>query len=141
MKYVIDTSVAFKWVVAEIDSDKALRLLNGYAQGSHELLSADLFPTEIANALASAEKGGRIQPSEAAAFFTHIINNTPVLHVATPLLNQALAICLKTRHSVYDCLYVALAERENCQLITADDKLVRNLQPSYPFIAPLASLP
>jgi predicted nucleic acid-binding protein len=28
---------------------------------------------------------------------------------------------------VYDCLYVALAEREKCDLVTADEKLVRNL--------------
>jgi predicted nucleic acid-binding protein len=41
----------------------------------------------------------------------------------------------------YDCLYVALAEREGCPLITADDRLVRSLQPTYPFITSLASFP
>ncbi len=41
----------------------------------------------------------------------------------------------------YDCLYVAMAEREQCELVTADDKLVRNLQPQFPFIASLVSLP
>ena len=35
----------------------------------------------------------------------------------------------------------ALAEREGCLFITADDKLVRNLQGRFPFIVPLASLP
>ena len=35
----------------------------------------------------------------------------------------------------------ALAEQEACELITADDKLVKNLQPHFPFIQPLASLP
>ena len=43
--------------------------------------------------------------------------------------------------TVYDCLYVALAEREGCQLITADDKLVRKMQPRFPFVVPLPSLP
>jgi predicted nucleic acid-binding protein len=43
--------------------------------------------------------------------------------------------------SVYDCLYVALAERESCELVTADDQLVRKLRPQFPFIIPLASLP
>ena len=65
MKYVIDSSVAFKWVVTEIDSDKALRLLADYQNAAHELLAPDLFPTEIGNALASAEKSGRIQRGEA----------------------------------------------------------------------------
>jgi predicted nucleic acid-binding protein len=141
MKYVIDTSVAFKWVVAEIDSDKALRLLTDYAQGVHELLAPDIFPTEIANSLASAEKSGRIQPSEAVTFLTDVVNNAPVIHAATPLLHRALAMCLGTRHSVYDCLYLALAEREACEFVTADDKLVRSLQPTYPFVVALASLP
>jgi len=36
---------------------------------------------------------------------------------------------------------VALAEREGCDLISGDGKLVRNLQTSYPFIKSLASLP
>ncbi len=45
------------------------------------------------------------------------------------------------RVGVYDCLYVALAERETCQLVTADDKLVRNLQPHCSFIVALAALP
>jgi predicted nucleic acid-binding protein len=31
------------------------------------------------------------------------------------------------RIGVYDCLYVALAERETCQLITADQRLVNSL--------------
>jgi predicted nucleic acid-binding protein len=32
MKYVIDTSVAFKWVVPEIDSDNATRLRDDFQQ-------------------------------------------------------------------------------------------------------------
>ena len=43
--------------------------------------------------------------------------------------------------SVYDAIYVALAERESCELVTADDKLVKNLQPQFPFIRSLASMP
>ena len=41
---------------------------------------------------------------------------------------------------VYDCLYVALAEREACELVTADTRLFNSLQPTYPFIIALASL-
>jgi predicted nucleic acid-binding protein len=45
------------------------------------------------------------------------------------------------RIGVYDCLYVALAEREGCELVTADGRLVRNLQPRFLFVVSLASLP
>jgi predicted nucleic acid-binding protein len=36
---------------------------------------------------------------------------------------------------------VKWAEREGCEMVTADDRLVRSLQPTYPFIMLLASLP
>jgi predicted nucleic acid-binding protein len=42
---------------------------------------------------------------------------------------------------IYDCLYLALAERERCKHLTADDRLIRALQPTFPFITSLASLP
>jgi predicted nucleic acid-binding protein len=54
---------------------------------------------------------------------------------------RAYVIAELTQASVYDCLYVALAEREKCELITADDKLVKKLQPHFPFVIPLSSLP
>jgi predicted nucleic acid-binding protein len=34
----------------------------------------------------------------------------------------------------------ALAEREGCELVTADARLINSLQTSYPFIISLASL-
>ena len=45
------------------------------------------------------------------------------------------------RVGVYDCLYVALAEREGCELVTADAKLLTSLGVTFPFIIPLSSLP
>ena len=37
-----------------------------------------------------------------------------------PLLPSAFAIASAAGHSVYDCIFIALAERENCTLVTAD---------------------
>jgi predicted nucleic acid-binding protein len=44
------------------------------------------------------------------------------------------------RCGVYDC-HVALAEREGCEFITADDKLLKKLGVQFPFIGSLASMP
>jgi predicted nucleic acid-binding protein len=63
------------------------------------------------------------------------------LHPYRPLLPRAVVISSAMRCGVYDCLYVALAEREGCELITADDKLVKNLGAQLPFIVSLASMP
>jgi predicted nucleic acid-binding protein len=45
------------------------------------------------------------------------------------------------RIGVYDCIYVALAAQEGCELVTADDKLFNTLHKDFPFIILLASLP
>ena len=44
------------------------------------------------------------------------------------------------RISVYDCMYVALADQDKFDLLTADDKLIKNLRGTFPFILPLASM-
>jgi hypothetical protein len=56
MKYVLDSNVALKWVLAEADSGRAVRLRDEYSNGIHELVAPDIFPSEIANGLASAQR-------------------------------------------------------------------------------------
>ena len=141
MKYVLDSSVAFKTLLAEQDSDRAQRLCEDYQNSIHELLSPDVFPAEIAHAITRAERQGRISPVEGARLLTDMLNRLPAMHASLPLLPRAYHISSDARIGVYDCLYVALAEREGCELATSDDKLIRNLQPRFPFILPLASLP
>ncbi len=54
---------------------------------------------------------------------------------------QAYTISSQVRIGIYDCLYVALAESERCELLTADARLLSVLQKEYAFIIPLSSLP
>ena len=141
MKYVLDSSVALKWVLQEVDSGKAIRLRNEYSNGIHELLAADVFPPEIGNGLASAERQKRILAGESAIFLNDVLSAAPATHPSTSLLIRAMEIAISTKQAVYDCLYVALAEAEGCELVTADDKLARSLRLSYPFIVSLTGLP
>jgi predicted nucleic acid-binding protein len=41
----------------------------------------------------------------------------------------------------YDCLYVALADREQCELLTADQRMVQMLREQFPFIVSLSAPP
>jgi predicted nucleic acid-binding protein len=141
MKYVIDTSVDIKTYVQEQDSAKAVRLRNEYHQGLHQLIAPDIFPTEMCNVLMILERSGKIKPGEAHLFFRQYLNEVPPLVAAVPLLPRALEIAKQFRQTVYDCLYIALAEREGCELVTADDKLVKAVQATLPFVVPLSSLP
>ncbi|MEX2120985.1 MAG: type II toxin-antitoxin system VapC family toxin [Pirellulales bacterium] len=142
MKYVVDASIGFKWEVVEQFSDKAGALRVGFHNAVHELLAPDIFPTEVANAILVAERRGRVPAGKSLSLLIDFLTTQPKIHAALPvLLPRAYVIATQTRASIYDCLYVALAELENCQLVTADDKLVRNLQALFPFVVPLSSLP
>lgn len=47
MKYVLDASVALKWVLPELDSDKAIRLQEAYENKVHDLVAPDTFPSIV----------------------------------------------------------------------------------------------
>jgi predicted nucleic acid-binding protein len=141
MRYALDSNVALKWVLNEPDSAKAVRLRDEFRAGTHQLISPDVFPVEVAHALARAERRGIIPVGDGAQKMADVFAFMPDLHSYLPLLPRAFAIASQLRVGVYDCLYVALAERERCELVTADDRLVRTLGPQFPFIVPLASMP
>jgi predicted nucleic acid-binding protein len=142
MKYVIDCSAAFPVYVAEPLTGKATALRDAYLNAIHELLAPDFLTTEMSNAPIVAERRGRIARGDATRLFRDFLMQLPALHPVWPdLLPRAHAIAAATVASVYDCLYVALAEREGCPLVTADTRLVSNLQAQFPFLVDLASLP
>src|SRR5262245_29715903 len=124
MKYVLDSSVAFKWVVREIDSDKADLVRADFLNGLHELLAPDVFPIELAHALTRAERQARVTVGQARHLLADVLTTPPQLHSYRPLLMRAVDISSQMRIGVYDCLYVALAEQEKCNLLTEDDKIV-----------------
>jgi predicted nucleic acid-binding protein len=72
MKYVIDCSVAFMWVVPEPLSPQAEALREDFRNQVHELLAPDLFPTEIANALIVAERRGRLLAGRSTILFSDV---------------------------------------------------------------------
>ena len=141
MRYVVDCSVAYKWEVPEAATDKALRLRDDFRNGVHELFAPDIWPVEVANALYTAELTAMITPGRFEHRLADVLGAGPALYQSTSLLPRATVIIRRAvvRIGIYDCLYVALAEREGCELVTADQRLLSAL-PGSP-IVPLSSLP
>jgi predicted nucleic acid-binding protein len=133
--------LAFKWEVVEVDSDKTIRLRDETRQVLHELLAPDIFPVEVARVLTRAERQDRVSPADGWRLWLGIMADAPALIPYLPSMPRAYEISSAVRMGVYDCLYVALAEREDCTFVTADSRLVTNLQGQDPFIAALSSLP
>ena len=56
MKYVLDASVAIKWVIVEPDSNKATRLREDYRNAIHGLISPESFTIECAYSLTKKQR-------------------------------------------------------------------------------------
>ena len=132
MILVLDSSVAFKWFVPEVDSDKALRVRDDIRAGIFEIIAPDFFPTELAHSLTRAERQRRIAVGDAARFWSDAMTTPPLLFPEVPLLTRAIDISSSARTGVYDCVYVALAEQEMFEFLTADDLVVKNLGAQFP---------
>lgn len=142
MKYVIDSCVAAFWVLRSPFARKALQLRDDYHQGIHDLIAPSHFPHEIASALTKSERQKLIRMGTARKLVQDVLTSSPILHaIDNPLFYRAIDLSSQTRSAFYDCIYVALGEREGCQVVTTDDQLIRNLQPQFPFIIHLSTVP
>jgi predicted nucleic acid-binding protein len=141
MRYVLDVSAALCWILPRPASPRAIQLRDEYAHGAHNLIAPSIFQAEAASALTKAERQKLIAVGQAGPLLAEILTTPPVVHPYEPLLARAVEISSQTRGGLYDCLYLALAEREHCEFVTDDQKLIANLGQQFPFILPLGSLP
>jgi predicted nucleic acid-binding protein len=139
MKYVLDASIGIKWVMNEVDSTIARQLRGQFRSHVHELIAPDSFPLEVAHALTKAWRRGIV--TDPTKLWVELMVDSPQLFPSVPLMLRALAIASQARIGVYDCVYVALVEREGCELVTVDTRLINSLQPTFPLIIALTSLP
>ena len=128
MKYVLDASVAVKWTLPEADSASALALLDDIDAGLIDAIAPNTFPVEVAHALTKAERRGVIPLGKAVLGLTVVMASSVALYESVPLLMRAVELASEKRIGVYDCLYVALAEEQDCELVTADARLANAFQ-------------
>ena len=140
MRYVLDAYVAVSSVVSRPLTSKALRLRQDYQQGIHDLIAPSVFSAEAASALTKCERQKIIPVGQALPLLDDILSDLPQIHPYEPLLRRATVISSQTRAGLYDCLYVALAEREGCVVVTADTRLLNSLGQQFPFVIGLSSL-
>ena len=123
MSWVVDASIAVKWVIPEVLSDLADRVRDGEA----DVLAPDLLLVEVANALWRKTTVKEISAREADAAFDLVRRSGIDLRPTAPLLPRAMDLARRIDHPVYDCVYLALAEREGVAFVTADQRLLRRL--------------
>ncbi len=119
--YVIDASVAIKWVIAEPGTEPALRLRR------HELCAPDLLVAECATILWRKVRLAELLPRE-ASLAARLLERAEIdLIPMRRLLDRALALAIALEHPAYDAVYLALAESTGRPFVTADARLLRKL--------------
>ena len=113
---VVDASVAVKWFLREVHAEAAMRILDP----NHELIAPDLIWAEFGNVLWKRRRRGEITLATARAILLDFKRYPIATMPVAPLIEAALEIADGLRQSVYDSLYLALAERRECRLVTAD---------------------
>jgi predicted nucleic acid-binding protein len=127
---VVDASVAAKWYLPEDLSEEATWFLEAGGRGEARLVAPSLLLPELGNVLWHRHRRGDISSDrlrEAWAAF----EVAPLSFVEPgPLMPAALEIALVCGCTVYDALYVALAEahrEEGAAVLTADGRLISRL--------------
>lgn len=128
---VIDASVLVKWLLPEADSAQARSLIWQASTGSVSLSAPAHVLAETANVLwKHALLLKTITPAEANASLRALGTLPMVIEDLEPLLPHAFDLAMAHRRTVYDCLYVALALRDDAELVTADRPIVTTFGPT-----------
>jgi predicted nucleic acid-binding protein len=120
---VLDASVAVRWVVPEVGSEEADELL----RRPLSWITPRLMLSEVSSALRRKAAAGELRVEHAAealdTVLSAVASGTIRLADDEDLVAPALMMALSLGHTVPDCLYLVLAEREGAGLATADRKL------------------
>ena len=125
--FVVDASIAIKWVVDEPGAKIAIQLLD------HMLAAPDLLGPECANILWKKVMRGELSPQEADSHGGRLgASPTSPSIRRCQHLQAAVAAAIALRHPAYDCIYLCLAERAGAaaghrrqRLVEADVRLSR----------------
>ncbi|MBV8841404.1 MAG: type II toxin-antitoxin system VapC family toxin [Bryobacterales bacterium] len=131
---VVDASVAVKWIIPEERHEQARELLKMFVWGSTELIAPPTLEEEVASAVAKQCRRRLLSADQARSAFTQFQSFRPRLMLHAGLVGDALALSLQHHLSLWDCLYLALAIRYRCDLITADARFFRAASRLYPFV-------
>ena len=134
MRVTVDASVVIKWFVAEARHEEARTVL-GHRIERH---APDFVLVECANVLWKKARIGEI--ADPGPFVEELLRLRDVLtlHRTESLLPVAVRTAGALDHPVYDCLYLACAERTGGVLLTDDRKLAGKVVGRQPVPAVLA---
>lgn len=133
--YVIDASVALAFLLPdEIFKEKARELIQDYSKGRIDLIVPPLLFNEVANGLKTSVTRKRVSSPKAESLLKAFLKLEIPIFYSEPLVLASLEKALDYNITTYDAAYVALAQEEKCQFVTADTRLFNTLKNTVAFI-------
>lgn len=129
---VIDSSVIMKWFVVEDHTAEALQIRVRYNADELLLLAPDVINAEVGNIVWKKHNRGELPTSDAQAIIADFLIVELELTPTSGLLNEAYQLAIAYKRTVYDSMYLALAGREQCPFVTADEKLFNAVSGAIP---------
>ncbi len=125
--YVIDASVVYKWYGAEEEGGtEAQALRSRFYDKRIQVHAPELLLIEVGNAL---RFNRQLTETSVATYLKDLAGMGLTLHTLTPdLLRRMNALSWKYNLSMYDALYLAIAEQTGAPLITADEQMLKQVQ-------------
>ena len=121
---IVDASVAVKWLVPELHAVDSLRLLDR----DIVLLAPDIILAEVGNVLWKKWRRDEIESASVPEMIADFRKIPLRLWKTEHLVFDAWNIAQSYLRSYYDSLYVALAIKNDCRMVTADLKLYNALK-------------
>jgi len=120
--FVIDASIAVKWVIDEPGTPEALLL-----RRKAKLLAPDLLVAECGNILWKKVRRNELLREE-ALLAAGLLQGAEIEFLpARSFFEAAARISIELDHPAYDCLYLAIAVENECRFVTADERFLRKL--------------
>jgi predicted nucleic acid-binding protein len=124
-RFVVDNSVVMAWCFADEASPYADAVLESL--GKREAVVPAIWPLEVGNVLAVAERKRRLDKASAARFL-ELLRQLPIAYepeLPSQMLGDVLELAREQHLSTYDASYLALAMRLGLPLATQDASLAK----------------
>jgi len=127
--YVVDASVGVKWFIEEDYSDNADKLLEDFANGRVELKAPKSFMQEFCNAIRKYVIRGLLNKQLARKYIEEM-SKIPIdyIEIDWKITKDAYEKALELSITVYDAIYIVIADMLDATMVTADSRLYRRLK-------------
>ncbi len=133
-KLAIDASTAAQWQLSEEpEAERARHMLRDYAVGKVTFVAPAIWHYEVANIVNKAVGMRRLTEEEGSMAF-QALEALDIEFVDFPTPAKAYRLARLYRHSVYDSLYLAVAQANQIDFWTGDRRLYNAVRQSLPFV-------